>query len=84
MDYSTNSPQGNFSGELKLTGQTTAVCNIYDMAGNCAEMTTEMHDYPPYTYRGGSCVNGTSACHRFPSTGEALQNVSFRVAMYCK
>ena len=42
------------SKELVPTGQTTPVCNIYDMGGNVYEWTTETCSTPkyPYTIRG--------------------------------
>ena len=45
------------SNVLVPTGQTTPVCNIYDMGGNVWEWTTESYsdtDYP-YAIRGGNC-----------------------------
>ena len=43
------------SGALVPTGQTTAVCNIYDMGGNVWEWTTESYSNTdsPYAKRGG-------------------------------
>ena len=45
---------------LVPTGQTTPVCNIYDMGGNVWEWTTESYSYPnnPYTSRGGGYYIG--------------------------
>ena len=42
---------------LVATGQTTPVCNIYDMGGNVFEWTTESFSGTnlPYARRGGSC-----------------------------
>ena len=42
---------------LVPTGQTTPVCNIYDMGGNVWEWTTEFYSLPdnPYAERGGRC-----------------------------
>ena len=44
------------SSFLIPTGQTTPVCNIYDMGGNCCEWTTERYSLSSYpcTLRGGS------------------------------
>ena len=44
------------SDVLVPTGQTTPVCNIYDMGGNVWEWTTESYfsTDEPYTERGGS------------------------------
>ena len=45
------------SSLLVATGQTTPVCNIYDMGGNVFEWTTESFSGTnlPYAIRGGSC-----------------------------
>ena len=48
-------------GILLDTNKTDKQCNIYDMAGNIYEWTTENYsnaDYP-FVYRGGSYLNGT-------------------------
>ena len=44
------------SSLLVATGQTTPVCNIYDMGGNVFELTTEFSSdtYYPYAKRGGN------------------------------
>ena len=48
------------SSLLVATGQTTPVCNIYDMGGNVYEWTTEScsDTYDPYAIRGGGYFNG--------------------------
>ena len=45
---------------LVPTGQTTPVCNIYDMGGNVWEWTTETSSFPgyPYAVRGGDYLCG--------------------------
>ena len=47
--------KARYSKVLVPTGQTTPVCNIYDMGGNVWEWTTESFSYPmyPYVLRGG-------------------------------
>ena len=47
------------SSLLVATGQTTPVCNIYDMGGNVFELTTESNSdtYNPSAKRGGSYNN---------------------------
>ena len=40
---------------LVPTGQTTPVCNIYDMGGNVKEWTTESCSATPDSLRGGDC-----------------------------
>ena len=53
-----NVTQEKTNGKTKLipTGQTTPVCNIYDMGGNVYEWTTELYSYGSYpcTVRGGN------------------------------
>ena len=51
--------KGKKSEELVPTGQTTPVCNIYDMGGNVCEWTTESYSYTyyPYAKRGGYCYD---------------------------
>ena len=51
--------KANGTGTLIPTGQTTGVCNIYDMGGNVWEWTTESCSYTngSYIYRGGIYVN---------------------------
>ena len=48
------------SSVLIPTGQTTPVCNIYDMGGNVWEWTTETSSFPgyPYAVRGGDYLCG--------------------------
>ena len=57
------------SGELVPTGQTTPVCNIYDMGGNVTEWTTESMSLASYSYtrRGGNYnTNFTGSPARLP------------------
>ena len=63
-DYPTNSTEGNYSGGLKETGQTTAVNNIYDMGGNIWEWTTEVFGFASSscTLRGGNRYSTASGC----------------------
>ena len=51
---------------LVPTGQTTPVCNIYDMGGNVWEWTTESYSgtLGPYTKRGGSVNNNFTSPSR--------------------
>ena len=52
---------------LVPTGQTTPVCNIYDMGGNVWEWTTESYSYSnnPSANRGGYYGNGFDSSSRF-------------------
>ena len=54
------------SNVLVPTGQTTPVCNIYDMGGNVWEWTTESYSgtLGPYTKRGGSVNNNFTSSSR--------------------
>ena len=66
-DYSR---QGRLQSTLANTGKATdgtnydVRCNIYDMAGNCYEWSTETYSYliTPCVVRGGSCYNGSRYC----------------------
>ena len=75
------------SSLLVATGQTTPVCNIYDMGGNVWEWTTEScsdTDYP-YAGRGGFYNNNFA---NFPAgmrdffSGNALDGIGFRLALF--
>ncbi len=88
LGYATNSTQGNYSGELKNTGQTTAVNHIYDMGGNVSEWTTEncIGENFSCTHRGGNFGNDRN---NFPAgirgcdseTG-ANNSIGFRCVFY--
>ena len=79
--------KSNGSITLVPTGQTTAVCNIYDMGGNLWEYTTESYSNTsiPCTYRGGN-YNGTfaggPAGYRGRYNGSACSNAGFRLTLY--
>ena len=69
--YSTTPSQPANTGEgiLVDTNEVDKQCNIYDMAGNCHEWTTETNNdsYDPCVYRGGNY-------------GSSTRNLSFRYA----
>ena len=72
---------------LVPTGQTTPVCNIYDMGGNVWEWTTESWSDTdiPYAIRGGFYgVNFASrpAGVRYGSSGGAVTNIGFRLTLF--
>ena len=52
------------SSVLVPTGQTTPVCNIYDMGGNVWEWTTESSSstFSPYAFRGGCYDDNFADC----------------------
>ena len=73
---------------LVPTGQTMAVCNIYDIGGNLWEYTTESYTFAsyPYTLRGGCYFDDYafhSAGYRYTTyTGEAAADAGFRVTLF--
>ena len=73
---------------LVPTGQTTPVCNIYDMGGNVYEWTTESYytTYDSYARRGG-CYNDGSfahipAGHRDSVSVRTQSNTGFRLTLF--
>jgi len=75
------------SSLLVATGQTTPVCNIYDMGGNVAEWTTESYSTTiiPYAVRGGTYYDGFArypAGHRNGSSGNANEHDGFRLTLF--
>ena len=72
---------------LVPTGQTTPVCNIYDMGGNVFELTTEFSSdtYNPYVRRGGSYLStfaGSPAGDRNNLSGVANDFFGFRLTLF--
>ena len=75
------------SAVLVPTGQTTPVCNIYDMGGNVWEWTTESCSSTkyPYALRGGHCASVfavTPAGDRYASPDNAYDGVGFRLTLF--
>ena len=75
------------SNVLVPTGQTTPVCNIYDMGGNVWEWTTESCSSTkyPYALRGGHCASVfavTPAGDRYASPDNAYDGVGFRLTLF--
>ena len=75
------------SNVLVPTGQTTPVCNIYDMGGNVEEWTTESYSlmYSPYARRGGYYSDnfaGNPAGNRYHSSDVAGNHVGFRLTLF--
>ena len=75
------------SNVLVPTGQTTPVCNIYDMGGNVWEWTTESCSSTkyPYALRGGHCASVfavTPAGDRYASPDNAYEGVGFRLTLF--
>ena len=72
---------------LVATGQTTPVCNIYDMGGNVFELTTESNSdtLNPSAKRGGSYDDyfaSNPAGYRFHDSGYAHGSVGFRLTLF--
>ena len=73
------------SSVLVPTGQTTPVCNIYDMGGNVFELTTESCLLYPYALRGGYCVyvfEANPAGDRYSTSDDANGNNGFRLTLF--
>ena len=75
------------SSLLVATGQTTPVCNIYDMGGNVYEWTTESYSVTngPYAVRGGLYSNSFAnrpAGYRFSSSDHAYAGNGFRLTLF--
>ena len=75
------------SSLLVATGQTTPVCNIYDMGGNVFEWTTESYSSTnsPYALRGGSYVGyfaSTPAGYRDYYSDSAFAVGGFRLTLF--
>ena len=72
---------------LVPTGQTTPVCNIYDMGGNVWEWTTESYSNTnnPYAHRGGSCYGSFAdlpAGYRDVNSDNAYDSLGFRLTLF--
>ena len=85
----TGASQTKASGSEVLvpTGQTTPVCNIYDMGGNVWEWTTESfsYTYTPYVERGGCFIVNFAtypAGNRNDYSDYADADVGFRLTLF--
>ena len=75
------------SNVLVPTGQTTPVCNIYDMGGNVWELTTESYSntYIPCAIRGGYYSNSLAdfpAGFRYSNSDYAYDRIGFRLTLF--
>ena len=68
------------------TGTKDEICNVYDMASNCMEWSTETFSYSnsPCTKRGGGCTNSNyyTSNHCNNDTAYAYAGSSFRPLLY--
>ena len=74
------------TNNLSEISKKDVICNVWDMASNCIEWTTETYSnsYGPCTYRGGyyyGSYNYTSIRYNF-STSTSGDNISFRSLLY--
>ena len=83
---STSAPQTTGTNILKATNKIDKQCNIFDMAGNCLEWTTETYSnsYGPCVGRGGIYNNSSlyTSYHLNFSTSYAYSDFSFRPLLY--
>ncbi len=76
------------SDALIPTGETSPICNIYDMGGNDWEWTSEATNDSgnPYVNRGGGYFNSysgyPSGCRNFFTTPYPDYNIAFRATLY--
>ena len=82
----TVAPQTTGTNILNATKKVDKQCNIFDMAGNCFEWTTETSSYSgnPCVFRGGGCNSPFyyTSSRYLDSTSYAYSNKSFRPLLY--
>ena len=83
---STSEPQTTGTNILKATSKVDKQCNIFDMAGNCWEWTTETNSRygGPCVHRGGnySLSSGYTSTRSNYYTSTAYSFISFRPLLY--
>ena len=83
---STSNPQTTGTNILKATSKVDKQCNIFDMAGNCFEWTTETRDDSDAPcYSRGGCYYYSNFCPSFHNghyTSGADSDYSFRPLLY--
>ena len=83
---STNMLQATGTNILKATNKIDKQCNIFDMAGNCSEWTTETHSISrnPCVNRGGSYGDSYyyTSSRLYNNTSNAYSYYSFRPLLY--
>ena len=74
------------TNNLSDASKQDVICNVYDMASNCYEWTTETYSDSsfPCTYRGGYYSNSRNyaSSRGFSSTSSSYDNLSFRSLLY--
>lgn len=86
-ESNTNNLIGNFGSSINLTGsnENFAMNNIYDLAGNVAELTSETYKSYP-VFRGGAFnstgVNMVASVRAYNNTSHVLDTIGFRPIMY--
>ena len=83
---STSAPQTTGTNILSATSKVDKQCNIFDMAGNCSEWTTETFSYSssPCVHQGG-IYSTSDLCTRYRNaydTSFAYSYLSFRPLLY--
>ena len=83
---STSTPQTTGTNILKATSKVDKQCNIFDMAGNCFEWTTETssNSYNPCVTRGGTYDNSSGHTNYRTNSNTSYANSyhSFRPLLY--
>ena len=83
---SESAPQTTGTNILKVTSKVDKQCNIFDMAGNCWEWTTETHSDSSYpcVSRGGRYYDSYvyTSSRSFNVTSNAYSDNSFRPLLY--
>ena len=83
---STSAPQTTGTNILKATNKVDKQCNIFDMAGNCSEWTTETYSLSssPCVRRGGVYYYSGyyTSYRRYDNTSSAYSFISFRPLLY--
>ena len=86
LSTSTSAPQTTGTNILKETSKVDKQCNIFDMAGNCWERTTETSSYSnaPCVNRGGGYNSSGSytSSRILNNTSNARSDISFRPLLY--
>ena len=85
----TKAPAKTGEGTLKATNAVDVQCNIYDMAGNVREWTTESCSYSsdygtfPCVFRGdGYSITNTASYRFYNGTSSSYNSIAFRPTLY--